>query len=169
MKKNTEEVIEKEPKPPAKYKDEKFKFPTLRQLVLTDEKVAEIEAKLYPYSKHDFGKIIYFAKGKHITHEGPNGGIFSTGKEMTHNAISFEVQTTVFDVWRQRKRTLYLLVWMGGYTKGSVFHCGWQYPHQISFSDEDLNNTAKNIYKDLVKIFYNNEVIDKDILKFIEN
>ena len=145
----------------------KYRFPTLRKLILSDEICFELEQKLHPYSKHSFGKIIYFAKGKHITHEGPNGGIFAQGEEKIHNAISFEVQTQVFDDVKKRMSTIYLLVWMGGYTKGSVFHCAWQYPHTISFNKKSLDDVARDIYGGLTNIFYD-EIIDKDIIEFNE-
>ena len=145
-----------------------FKFPTLRNMVLTDEKVSELGELLKPYTKYSFGKIIYFAKGKHITHESKNGGIFSMGQAKEHNAISFEVQTSVYDEVKGKKRPLYLLVWVGGYTKGAVYHCGWQYPHYNNFSELDCHNQAKSIFAELVKIFYNNSIVDKDILNFIK-
>jgi hypothetical protein len=144
------------------------KFPTLRNAILTPEKIKALQSTLTPYSKHFFGKIIYFATGQHITHESKSGGIFSMGKEMTHPAISFEVQIYLHDNVKGRKRPLYLLVWVGGYTKGSIFHCGFQYPHNINFDKDDQDRAAKAVYHGIARFLYNEEIIDKDIVKFLK-
>jgi hypothetical protein len=149
-------------------KPEVFKFPTLRGLVLSDAKVIEISEKLAPYTLLECGKTICFAKGRHITHEGPNGGIFSMGEKKEHNMISFEIQTKAFDKVKGKTRPMYLLVWVGGYTKGAIFHCGWQYPHAINFDQQELFDKSKEIFKELVNIFYNNQISDKEILNFIK-
>ena len=149
-------------------KPQVFKFPTLRGLVLTDAKLAEISEKLAPYTALDCGKTICFAKGKHITHEGPNGGIFSMGEMKNHNMFSLEIQTKAFDKEKGKVRPVYLLVWVGGYTKGAIFHCGWQYPHAINFDQQELFDKSKEIFKELVNIFYNNQISDKEILNFIK-
>lgn len=144
-----------------------FKFPTLRGLIFTPEKLEFIKNKFLPYTKFEFGKIIYFAQGEHITHESKSGGIFSMGEKKIHPAISFEVQIYIYDEVKKRKRPMYLLVWLGGYTKGAIFHCGWQYPRNINFNQEELGRAAKAVYKGVVEEMFEPKTNDKDILKFI--
>ncbi len=53
-----------------------------------------------------------------------------------------------------RLRTLYLLCWVGNYAHGSIFHCGWQFPHVLAHDAKSACDVAFGIYRRVALIMY---------------
>lgn len=158
---------------PARPKDSP-KWPTFRGGMLDDKNFEEIcgwledllnQEGLLPKSQC---KVIFYSQGSQYVRESANGGFLNGGgMRNRYNCISFELQ------FRLRKKSgvssqVYLIVWVGGYGKGSIMHCGWQFPHMNDYHVEDLEKAAMKVYPAIARLVYNGRPMDRDVIKFIK-
>ena len=88
----------------------KVKWPTLRGAYLTDDSVEELR-------KYAFGVI--FLDGEYRTR------LNFDKKESTERAVFFE------HLHKVTGDSIFLLIWVGNYHNGSIFHCAWQFPQML--------------------------------------
>lgn len=128
---------------------EDVKWPTLRGAYLDDEGVALLRRKA-------FGVI--FLDGMYNTRL--NFGRTSS----TERAVFFEHLHKVQD------SHIFLLVWIGNYHAGSIFHCAWQFPQMEHWNVRDLEWAAYRTYKEVAKVMYRGkkrDEVDAEVVEFL--
>jgi hypothetical protein len=152
------------------------KWPTFRGAMLDDktfeniasllEGILEQEGK-FPRTQR---KLIYVAKGKQYVRESSNGGFVNGGGTRNcYNCLSFELEFKM-PKCKDGKITqgnIYLIVWVGGYGKGSIMHCGWQFPHSENYDPYLLEQAALQTYYAIASLIYDGRPLDKEVEKFI--
>lgn len=134
----------------------KVKWPTLRKGYLTDESVARLKALALGE-----GHSILFLDGDYRT---------NLNKWVNGDPI----ERAVFFEWLVRKGTqqFFLLCWVGNFHNGSIFHCGFQFPHILTWQehagDEWLERQAFQVYRKVVNEIYGEESIDEEVIRFIK-
>lgn len=123
----------------------KVKWPTLRGTYLDDVRVEALRRTAHG---------VIFLDGMYDTRL--NFGM----KESRERAIFFEHLHKVDDAY------LFLLIWIGNYLDGSIFHCAWQFPQHLHWSTTSLSWAAFRTYKRIVGIMYNGIEMDKEVAEF---
>jgi len=83
--------------------------------------------------------------------------------------FSFELDARVRREASNRSGTHYLIGWVGGYPKGSIFHVGWEFPRTTRFQLLYEEQVAIDVYTEMVKIVYGDRPIDEEVKSFCLN
>jgi hypothetical protein len=126
------------------FRKTKVKWPTLRGAYLTDENIEELR-------KMAFGVI--FLEGEYQTRLN-----FDKGPP-EERAVFFE------HLHRVQGESLFLLIWVGNYYNGSIFHCAWQFPQMFHWDWLALEKAAIKSYIKIGKIL---DCKDNEFLEFSE-
>ena len=132
----------------------KVKWPTLRKARITDKSRGALRELAKSYRSEIF-----------LTGEYRTNLNFGRGKNGPFEVAAFferEVRTD--------NGALYLLVWVGNYYDGAVFHCGWQYPHARLVDNEVLERVAVETYMDVaIRLYeYSDSVMDPEVEAFFD-
>jgi hypothetical protein len=151
-------------------------WPTFRGGMLDDENAFRISKQVADVLNADSkfegfnAKPIYWGAGTQFVRESETGGFLNGGGSRNrYNCFSMELQIPVRKKLTGRKSNMYLILWIGGYGKGSIMHCSWQYPHCLDFEEEDLKREALKVYPLIANLVYGSRKKDSRVQKFIED
>ncbi len=125
----------------------KVKWPTMKGAFLTDQKVADLK-------KMAFGVI--FLEGDYNTR------LNFDKKDSTERAIFFE------HLHKVDGEHIFLLIWIGNYHNGCIFHCAWQFPQMHHWNWDSLEKAALGSYKRIAEIMYKGFTMDKEVAAICE-
>lgn len=124
----------------------RVKWPTLKGAYLTDENVPVLR-------RSAFGVI--FLEGWYNTR------LNSLHKGAAERAVFFEHLHKVDGDY------LFLLVWIGNYHAGSIFHCAWQFPQHLNWPLPALEIAAFKTYRTIAHILYEGLTVDEEVRTFL--
>ena len=121
----------------------KVKWPTLRGAYLTDDSVEALR-------KMAFGVI--FLDGEYNTR------LNFDKKDSLERAVFFE------HLHKVQGHHIFLLIWIGNYHAGSIFHCAWQFPQMYHWDWYELEKAAFKSYKQIAELMGCN---DDEVVEFV--
>lgn len=144
-----------------------YGYPSLSGATLPDKEVERIKEELWDTDITGL-TVAMVQSGTHYPSETEHGGIHPSGTQVERNCVATEVQAYV----KQRDERggnhapVYLIIWAGGYAKGAVYHCGWQFPHMRKYEPEALDEKTAEIYEWFTRILYGEREIPSDVAEF---
>jgi len=136
------------------------KWPTLRKGYLVPEAIERIKARA-----QGPGKSIVFLVGEYKTN-------FNKFVNLPPE------EPAVFFEWLIRSPKniggIYLLCWVGQFHNGSIFHCSYQYPQVLNWTEENgvdysvnyLEYCASKVYLTVADAIYNTGEMDSEVQAF---
>ena len=152
-----------------------WKWPALKGVRLYDpEDITKPNQVLRDFmlSLRQDSQITMSGLGTHVVHETEQGGIQHWAPEKVYVSAFFERRMYLpyqsIPGTRVGGSYLYLLVWLGPYMKGTVFHCGFQYPHAHKFRPTEMETAARMAYMQWARKLYelSNLPMIGEIVKF---
>jgi hypothetical protein len=64
---------------------------------------------------------------------------------------------------------LFLLIWVGNYHAGAIFHCAWQFPQCTAWPQRGLEYGAKRVYRQVANILYGTNPKDPEVEEFLNH
>lgn len=125
----------------------KVKWPTLRGAYLTDEAVTKLR-------KYAFGVI--FLEGEYNTR------LNFDRSSATERAVFFE------HLHRVTGESIFLLIWVGNYHAGAIFHCAWQFPQVFHWKWRPLERAAIESYRSVALALYGDGPMDSEVAAFLK-
>lgn len=133
-------------------------WPTFKGATLDQDAVRRI-------SEGMGSKCIYLNVGTQLVRELPNGGIGRGGVPKEYATVSFDHRRFVFRLTDKRSVALYIIAWIGGYSKGSILHFGWQFPHFREYSEKDLELHSLSFYCEMARLTYGRREMPRDVIR----
>lgn len=123
----------------------KVKWPTLRGAYLDDDTVEQLR-------KYAFGVV--FLDGDYNTR------LNFDKKDSVERAVFFE------HLHKVQGHSIFLLIWVGNYHNGAIFHCAWQFPQMWHWGWLNLERAAIQSYRKVADIL---DCQDPEVRKFLND
>lgn len=125
----------------------KVKWPTLKGAYLDDKVIKKLRSIAHG---------VIFLEGTYNTR------LNFDHKDSKERAVFFEHLHKVDGDY------LFLLVWIGNYHAGSIFHCAWQFPQHLHWPLPALEIAAFQTYRTIAMILYEGVAVDPEVRDFIK-
>lgn len=131
----------------------RVKWPTLRGAFLTEDNIKELRKMAFGviFLEGTYHTRLNFAKRGPYTYQDPS----------EEDAVFFE------HLHRVEGESIFLLIWIGNYHAGSIFHCAWQFPQMYHWNWLALERAAVRSYEQIARILYRGQEMDPEVKEFV--